>query len=113
MALPAVQVLPERVAPLVGLVRQLHVAPLAHVAVHVEVLLHGHDAHGLVGAVDGRDGVAAGGALGREDAVEVVDAVDLVVEVHGEGHAVQALVAHAAAEAAGMVRLPHGLQDLQ
>ena len=45
--------------------------------------------------------------------MKVVDAIDLVVEVDGEGDAVQALVAHAAAEAAGVVRLAHGLQDLR
>jgi hypothetical protein len=38
----------------------------------------------------------AGGAFGREDAMEVVDAVDLVVKVHREGDPVQAIVAHAA-----------------
>ena len=62
--------------------------------------------------LDGSDGLVAGGALGREDPVKVVDAVDLVVEVDGEGDAVEALVAHAAPEAAGVVRLAHRLQDL-
>ena len=65
-----------------------------------------------VSHLDGSDGLVAGGALGREDPVEVVDAVDLVVEVDGEGDAVEALVAHAAPEAAGVVRLAHRLQDL-
>ena len=41
--------------------------------------------------------------------MEVVNAVDLVVEVHGEGYPVQAVVAHTAPEAAGVVRLPHSL----
>ena len=45
--------------------------------------------------------------------MEVVDAVDLVVEVHGEGDAVQAVIAHAAPEAAGMVSFPHSLQYLK
>jgi hypothetical protein len=45
--------------------------------------------------------------------VKVVDAVDLVVKIDGEGDAVQALIAHAAAEATGMVRLAHRLQDLE
>ena len=44
--------------------------------------------------------------------MEVVDAVDLVVEVDGEGNAVEALLAHAAPEAAGVERLAHRLQDL-
>ena len=65
-----------------------------------------------VSHLDGSDGLVAGGALGREDPVEVVDAVDLVVEVDGEGDAVEALVAHAAPEAAGVERLAHRLQDL-
>lgn len=43
----------------------------------------------------------------------IVDAVDFVVDVYSEGHAVQTLVAHAAAEAARVVRLAHGLQDLR
>ena len=41
--------------------------------------------------------------------MEVVDAVDLVVEVHGEGYAVQTVVAHTATETTGMVRLTHSL----
>ena len=45
--------------------------------------------------------------------MKVVDAVDLVVEVDGEGDAVEALVAHAAAEAAGVVSLTHRLEYLE
>lgn len=44
--------------------------------------------------------------------VVVGDAVHLVGEVHCEGDAVQALVAHDASEAAWVVGLPHCLQDL-
>ena len=66
-----------------------------------------------VSHLDWSDGLVAGGALGREDPVEVVDAVDLVVEVDGEGDAVEALLAHAAPEATGVERLAHRLQDLQ
>ena len=44
--------------------------------------------------------------------VVISDTVDLVLGVHGEGHPVQALVADDAAEAAGVVGLPEGLQDL-
>lgn len=40
----------------------------------------------------------------------VVDAVDLVVDVHGEGDAIQAIVADAASEATWMVALAHRLQ---
>ncbi len=42
----------ERIASLVGFVSQLDVAALAHVAVHVKVLLHGHDANRLFGALE-------------------------------------------------------------
>jgi len=45
----------QRVAALVRLIGQLHAALLADVAVHVEVLVHRDDAHGLVGALDGGD----------------------------------------------------------
>ena len=42
----------------------------------------------------------------------VSDTVHLVGEVHGKGNAVQAFVANDASEAAGVVGLPQGLQDL-
>lgn len=42
----------------------------------------------------------------------VSDAIHLVGEVHGEGDAVQTLVANDAPEAARVVGLPHSLQDL-
>ena len=45
MAGAAEQVLGQRVAPLVRLVRQLHLAVLAHVAVDVVVLLHRNYSH--------------------------------------------------------------------
>lgn len=56
--------------------------------------------------------LAALGANGGKQRVVVVDAVNFGIHVDGEGDAVQALVADAAAEAARVVRLPHGLQDL-
>ena len=65
-----------------------------------------------VSHLDGSDGLVAGGALGREDPVEVVDAVDLVVKVNGEGNSVQALIANRTSEATRMVRVPHRLKDL-
>lgn len=43
--------------------------------------------------------------------MEVVYAVYLRGGVHGEGHAVQAAVAHHAGEAAWVVGLAHGPQD--
>lgn len=45
----------QRVAALVGLVRQLHAALPAHVAVHVEVLVHGHYAYRLFRPLHGGD----------------------------------------------------------
>jgi hypothetical protein len=38
----------------------------------------------------------AGGAFRSEDSMEVVDAVDLVVKVYGEGYPVQTVVTNAA-----------------
>lgn len=43
--------------------------------------------------------------------VKVLDAVDVVGGVHGEGDAVQAAVAHHAGEAVRVVGLPRGSQD--
>lgn len=45
--------------------------------------------------------------------VIVSDTVDVVVHVHSEGHPVKALVAHGAPEAARVVGLPEGLEDLR
>lgn len=42
----------------------------------------------------------------------VVDAVDQIIHVHGERHTIQTLVAHAAPEAARVVRFAHRLKDL-
>ena len=42
----------------------------------------------------------------------IPDTVDLVLRVHSEGHPVQTLITDDAAEAAGVVGLPQGLQDL-
>ncbi len=44
--------------------------------------------------------------------MEIVDAVDLVVEVDSEGNSVQALVANAASETSGVVIIAHGLENL-
>lgn len=43
--------------------------------------------------------------------VEVLDAVDVVGRVHGEGDAVQAAVAHHAGEAVGVVGVLRGPED--
>ena len=79
----------------------------------MEIFLHSNNSDSLFSALNWSDSVSTTRALGSEDPVEVIDAVDLVVEVDGEGDAVEALVAHAAPEAAGVVRLAHRLQDLQ
>ena len=76
------------VAAFVWFVCELHLTHLAHVAVDVEVLLHGHHPHGLLGPFHRGDAVPTGGALRGKDPVEVVDAVDLVVEVHRERNSV-------------------------
>lgn len=45
----------------------------------------------------------ATGTFRGEEMVVVVDAVNFVVNVHREGHSVEAFVAHATAEATGMI----------
>jgi len=105
VARPAEEVVFQGVTALVGLVGELHLTTFADVTVDVKVFFHRHHSNRLLGPLDGSDGLVAGGALWREDPVKVVDAVDLVVEVDGEGDSVEALVAHAAPEAAGVVRL--------
>lgn len=44
--------------------------------------------------------------------VIISDTVDVVLHVHSEGHPIQALIAYRASEAAWVVGLPKGLQDL-
>ena len=44
--------------------------------------------------------------------MKVVDAIDLIIEVDGEGDAIEAIVAHATPEAAGVVIIAHGLKYL-
>ena len=58
--------------------------------------------------VDGRTSLDQGGVP-----VIVLHAVDLVLDVDREGHAVEALVTATAAETARVVGLAHRLQDLQ
>ena len=64
---------------------------LADVAVDVEVLFHGDDPDGVGGTLDRRDPVAARRAFRRENLVEVVNTVDLVVKVDGEGNLEQVI----------------------
>lgn len=46
---------------------------------------------------------ATAGALGRKHAMIIVDTIDLVIHVHGEGHTIEAFIANAAAKAARMI----------
>lgn len=43
----------------------------------------------------------------------IFEAVDLIFRVHSEGHSVKALITDDTAEAAWVVGLPQGLEDLQ
>lgn len=44
--------------------------------------------------------------------VVILEAVDLIFRVHGEGHSIKALVTDDTAETAWVVGLPQGLEDL-
>ena len=66
----------------------------------MEVLLHGHRPDRLLRPLHRRDSLITTPAFGHKDPVKVVNAVDFVVKVYSEGDAVQAVVTHAAAEAA-------------
>ena len=55
----AEEMVSQGVTPLVWLVSQLHLALLAHVAVHMEVLLHGHHPHRLLCPLHRRDALPA------------------------------------------------------
>ena len=105
------QVVAQRVTSLVRLVSQLHLALLADVAVHVEVLLHGHHPDGLLRPLHRGDPFSTRGTLGSEDPVEVVDTVDLVIKVNREGDAVQTVVTDTTSEAARVESLADGLED--
>ena len=107
----AEEMVPQGVTPLVWLVSQLHLALLAHVAVHVEVLLHGHHPHRLLGPLHRRDSLPTRSTFRGEDTMEVIDTVNFVVKVDSEGDAVQTIVADAAAEAARVVGFADGLED--
>ena len=101
----------QRIASLVRFICQLDIAVFADITVHMEILLHGDHSHRLLCSLHRRDALSTAGTLGGEDAVEVVDAVDLVVEVDREGDAVKTVIADAATEAAGMVGLTYGLEN--
>ena len=111
VATPAEEVFSEWVAPLVRLIRQLHVAHLADIAVDVEVFLHGDHSHRFFGSLHRCDALTTGSTLGGKNPMEVVDTVDLVVKVNGERNTVEALIADAAAEAAWMEGFSDCLQN--
>ena len=109
VATPAEEVLPKWVASLVRFIRQLHVAHLADIAVDVEIFLHGNHSHGFFGALHRCDTFTTGGTLWGKNPMEVVDTVDLVVEVNGERHTIEAFIADTAAEASRMEGFSDGL----
>jgi len=111
VAPPAQKMLAKWIAPLVRLVSQLHLAHLAHVAVNVEIFLHGNNPDCLLSTLYRGDTLATRSTFGSKNSVEVIDAVDLVVKVNCKGNTVQAVVADTAAEAARMISLPDGLKD--
>lgn len=108
----AEQVPVQREAAAALLVTQLHPAVLTVVALEVIISVHGYHPHDVLTALRGEDGLAAGRTLGSIIFVVVSHTVHLVGEVHCEGDAIQALVANDAPEAAWVIGLPHGLQDL-
>ena len=103
--------LAQGVASFVRFVRQLHIADFTDVAVHVEILLHCNDPHCLFSSFNRGDTLTARRTFGSEYPVEVIDTIDFVVKVHGEGNSVQAIVAYTTTEAAGMVSFPYGLKN--
>ena len=105
------QVVAQWVTSLVRLVSQLHLALLADVAVHVEVLLHGHHPHRLLRTLHRGDPLPTRGALGSEDPVEVIDTVDLVIKVDREGDPVKTVITDTTSEAARVESLADGLED--
>ena len=111
MASPAKEVLTKWVASLVRLVRQLHVAHLADVAVDMEVLLHGDHSHRFFGSLHRCDALTTGRTLGSKDPMEVVHTVDLVVKVNRERNAIQAFITDATTEATRMEGFSNCLQN--
>lgn len=105
----AEQVIVQWIAAFVGFICQLNSAVLAMVTIHMEVFVHGHHPHSLLGTLYWGYSLATCCTLGRIHSVIVGDAVDLVVYVDGEGDSIQAVIAHTASEAARVIGLPHGL----
>lgn len=94
------------------LITQLHPAVLTVVALKMIISVHGNHPHNVLTALGGEDRLATCRTLGGVILMVVGDTVHLVGEVHSEGNAVQALVADNTTEAAWVIGLPHGLEDL-
>ena len=100
----------KRITSFVWFVCQLHITHLTNITVHVEILLHGNNSNRLLRPLHRRDTVSARGTFWRENTMEVVDAVDLVVKVDSERDTVQAFVTDTTTETAGMVGFSHSLK---
>ena len=103
--------LTKRITALIRFISQLHVAIFTNITVNVEIFLHSNNSDSLFSALNWSDSVSTTRALGSEDPVEVIDAVDLVVEVDSEGDTIKTLIADAAAEAARVECFANGLED--
>lgn len=109
MARPTEKVFTQRIAPLVRLISQLHLTDLANVTINMKVLFHRHNSHCFFGALDWSYSFTTSCAFRSKNSVKVVNAVDFVVKVDGEGHSIKTFVADAAAKASWVVRLAHSL----
>lgn len=135
VAIAAQQVAVKRIASLVRLVGELHVARFAHVTVDVEVLIHRHHANCFfrvgVGILHRCDAwkitrldskrlirikqitLFASSALRREQMMIIVDAINLVVNINREGNTIEAFIADTTAETSGVIRLAHRVKNLK
>ncbi len=86
-------------ASALGLGGQCQPAVLALIAQYMEAPIQSDDSYGFFHSFLRHDWLVAYGTLGSELLVKVLNAVDLVRCIYGEGHSVQALVTHNASEA--------------
>jgi len=73
------------------------------------VLVHRYNADRLFAALGGCDDLIAGRASWGKHPVVISYAINLVVDIDGEGNTVETLVADTTPEATRMIRLAHGL----
>lgn len=112
MASATQQVAFQGVAAASILPAELQPAVLTVVALHVVISVHGHHTDGCLAALCREDRTGTGGTFWCKNRVIISDTVDVVLHIHSEGHPIQALVAYRASEAAWVVGLPKGLQNL-